>query len=84
MPLHRVADPLTDHNPYRAHRNSAGVLGGFQGSSLHERGVEGSEQVGGGLPSKGFAGSPVEVSGDVAEVVGTLDAQVGALGEVVA
>src|SRR5574338_1609696 len=58
--------------------------GGLQRSSLHERGVDATEQPFGCVPVQGFAGPSVELVGDPAEVVGVVDAQVGALREVVA
>jgi len=58
--------------------------GGFQGSSLHERVAEGSEESLGGLPFEGLAWSAVELVGDREEVAGGVDAEVRALREVVA
>ena len=57
-----------------AHRNSPGVLGGFQSSSLHEPALEGSEEGCGGLPAEGLAGPVVELAGDTSKVLGAVHA----------
>ena len=69
-----VAETLRGHEYRRlrdadgAHRNSPGVLGGFQWSWLHGGDSEATEHRGWAAPVEAFPGSAVEFIGDGLEV----------------